>query len=282
VECLALQPSRIKLWEYRHLQRYLLACLFRLERDRVVVTGAGPTGQRYRMRLSWQGHTECVLGIYEPSVISALQKHVRVGDTCFDVGGHVGYLTVFMACLVGPTGCVVAFEPVPDTFETLRENVRLNRLENVRLECTAVGEQEGTILLFCDAIQELSWTPSVSGYSVPAGGLKKISARVQSLDSYFEKAALRPNVVKIDVEGAEMAVLRGARRMLLDVRPVVLVEIHDLGARHRAEVMQFLDTCGYSVEEMEIRGRERFCLAVPARAETRPPSARVCQGAKVR
>jgi hypothetical protein len=61
--------------------------LFRLEKNRIVVTGAGPAGQRYRMRLSWQAHTECVLGMYEPNVIRALQEHLRVGDTCLDVGG---------------------------------------------------------------------------------------------------------------------------------------------------------------------------------------------------
>lgn len=263
VECLALQPSQVKLWEYRHLHRYLLAGLFRLEKDRVVVTGAGPSGRRYRMRLSWQGHTECVLGIYEPSVIRALQKHVCVGDTCFDVGGHVGYLTILMAHLVGPQGRVVAFEPVPETFAALRENIRLNHLENVTLECFAVGEREGTLSLFCDSAQELSWTPSVAAYSMPGCDLRKISAPVQSLDGYLQKANLHPDVIKIDVEGAELAVLRGARNVLRETHPVVLVEIHDLGPAHRTEVMKLLDSYDYTIEEMATRGRETFCLAIP-------------------
>jgi FkbM family methyltransferase len=263
VECLALQPSQIKLWEYRHLHRYLLAGLFRLEKDRTVITGAGPAGQRYRMRLSWQGHTECVLGIYEPNVIRVLQKHLRVGDTCLDVGGHVGYLTILMANLVGPSGCVVTFEPVPETFEVLRENVRLNGLANVRLERTAVGEQDGTISLFCDPSQELSWTPSVSAYSMPANNLRQIAAPVLSLDGYLQKAGLRPDLVKIDVEGAELAVLRGACRMLREARPVILVEVHDLGSGYRAEVENLLVCCSYTVERIATRGRETFCLAVP-------------------
>jgi FkbM family methyltransferase len=253
----------VKLWEYRHLQRYLLGGLFRLEKDRIVVTRAGPAGQRYRMRLSWQAHTECVLGIYEPKLIGALQEHLRLGDTCFDVGGHVGYLTILMARLVGPGGRVVAFEPVPETFEALRENVRLNDLENVRLECTAVGEREGTISLYCDADQELSWTPSVSAYSVPGNRQKRISVPVLSLDGYLESSALRPSLVKIDVEGAELAVVRGACRLLIEARPVVLVEIHDRGDDHRAAVMQILDACGYAVKEVGTRERETFCVAVP-------------------
>jgi FkbM family methyltransferase len=263
VECLALQPSQIKLWEYRHLHRYLLAGLFRLEKDRVVVTGAGPAGQRYRMRLSWQGHTECVLGIYEPSVIRSLQKHLRAGDTCFDVGSHVGYLAILMAHLVGPAGRVVAFEPVPETFETLQENILLNHLENVSLERTAVGEQEGTISLFCDSTQELSWTPSVAAYSMPGSDLRKLSVPVLSLDGYLRKSGLCPRLVKIDVEGAELAVLRGAREMLRLLRPVVLVEIHDLGPSHRMEVVKLLQSCNYAIEEMSTRDRETFCLAVP-------------------
>jgi FkbM family methyltransferase len=263
VECLALQPSQIKLWEYHHLHRYLLAGLFRLEKDRVVVTGAGPAGQRYRMRLSWQGHTECVLGIYEPNVIRALQKYVRAGDTCFDIGGHVGYLTILMAHLVGPQGRVVAFEPVPETFAALQENIQLNHLENVTLECTAVGEQEGTLSLFCDSAQELSWTPSVAAYSVHGNDLRRISVPVQSLDGYLQKSNLHPKVVKIDVEGAELAVLRGARKMLRETRPVVLVEIHDLGPAHRTEVTRLLDACDYAVEEVATRDRETFCLAAP-------------------
>ena len=262
MECLALQPSPVKLWEYRHLHRYLLAGLFRLEKNRVVVTGAGPSQLRYRMRLSWQGHTECVLGIYEPNVIRALQRYLRPGDTCIDVGSHVGYMTILMAHLVGPQGRVVAFEPVPETFEALRENVRLNNLENVQLECTAVGEQEGTISLFCDSAQELSWTSSVAACRVPGNDLKKISAPMHCLDSYLQVSNLHPHLIKIDVEGAELAVLRGARRMLREVRPVVLLEIHDLGATHRTEVTNVLNSCEYVVEEMATRNRETFCLAV--------------------
>ena len=263
VECLAMQPLPMKVWEYRKFRRFLLGGLFRLEKNRIAVTRAGPAGQRYRMRLSWQAHTACVLGIYEPNVIGALQEHLRVGDTCLDVGGHVGYLTLLMARLVGPAGRVVAFEPVPETFEALRENVRLNHLENVGLECTAVGENEGMISLFCDAAQELSWTPSVSAYSVPGNQIKRISVPVLSLDRFLESSSLRPNLVKIDVEGAELEVLRGARKMLLEVRPVVLVEIHDRGAGHHAAVKQVLDDCGYAVNDLDTRERETFCVAVP-------------------
>jgi hypothetical protein len=90
-----------------------------------------------------------------------------------------------------------------------------------------------------------------------------ISVPVLSLDNYLEISAMRPNLVKIDVEGAELEVLRGARRMLIEARPVVLVEIHDRGAVHQAEVRQVLRGCGYAINDLETRERETFCVAVP-------------------
>jgi FkbM family methyltransferase len=260
VECLALQPSQLKLWEYQHLRRYLLAGLFRIEKDRVVVTGAGPAGHRYRMRLSWQGHTECVLGIYEPTIICALQERLREGDTCFDVGSHVGYLAIFMSRLVGPEGRVVAFEPVPETFSALQDNIRLNSIANVLPEPIAVGEQEGTMSLFCESNQELSWTSSMDASRIHGGDLRKIAVPVVSLDSYLERSGLRPNLIKIDVEGAELAVLRGARQTLRSNRPLLLMEVHDLGPVHHASVMEFLDSCDYAVEQTAVRGSETLCL----------------------
>ena len=86
---------------------------------------------------------------------------------------------------------------------------------------------------------------------------------VLSLDGFLDRSSLRPNLVKIDVEGAELEVLRGARKMLLEARPVVLVEIHDRGAGHHVAVKQVLDECGYAVSDLDTREREIFCLAVP-------------------
>jgi hypothetical protein len=117
--------------------------------------------------------------------------------------------------------------------------------------------------LFCDAEQELSWTPSVAAYSVASQRKKEMQVPVQSLDGYLRDSPWRPNLVKIDVEGAELDVLRGAQRMLLVDRPVVLLEVHDRGARHQAEARGILQACGYVIGSMGTRGRETFCVALP-------------------
>jgi FkbM family methyltransferase len=172
-----------------------------------------------------------------------------------------------MAQLVGPRGCVVTFEPVPETFAALEDNIRLNALTNVWLECAAVGDRELAITLSCCAGRKLSWTPSATGYGW-LGKQNSISVPAVSLDRYVQKTGVRPNLIKIDVEGTELAVLRGARQTLMEFRPVVLVEIHDQGAKHEEEVRDLLKACGYAITNLGARNREVFCVAIPCMGDS--------------
>src|SRR6266480_2192388 len=138
ITSLAYQPQALKRLEFRYFQRYILWLLFQLEGDDVVEVCVGPPGQRFRMRLSWRAHTGYVLGMYEPEVIRTMGKCIKYGDTCLDVGGHIGYLTLLMAQMVGPEGKVVTFEPMLDSYKLLDENIHLNNLKNIDLERAAV------------------------------------------------------------------------------------------------------------------------------------------------
>jgi FkbM family methyltransferase len=260
VGCLAHQPQAVKDWEFRNFQRYILWMLFHLEGGEIVETAAGPPGQRFRMRLHWGVHTGYAVGSYEPAVIAAVRENLRAEDTCLDVGGHVGYLSVLMAKIVGPAGKVVAFEPMPDSFEVLRENVRLNHLENVEMVQAAVGETETELSLVFETSERLSWTPSVIGHSV-RGERGSIRVPAVALDTYVETKGLRPRLIKIDVEGAELGVLRGARQTLLKHKPVVVVEVHGPGGEHEHDVLAFLKSCGYSARPIEVRTTETIYLA---------------------
>ena len=262
VACLASQPAALKLWEMRHFSRLILGALFRLEKAVITTVAAGPAGQRFRMRLRWRAHTSYVLGLYEMDLIGVLQERLRPGDTCMDLGAHVGYLTMLMARGVGPQGRVISFEPVPETCNALRENVRLNGFENVTTEAAAAGNQEGTLELVCTKGEELSWTASTLAYSQP-GEETHITVPVVKLDDYIQRNSLRPKLIKIDVEGAELAVLQGGRQMLRKIRPVLLVEIHDLGPSHKAQVLHLLREHDYAVTEVQTREREVLCLAEP-------------------
>jgi FkbM family methyltransferase len=268
VACLSFQSQGMKRWEFRHLRRYILWVLFRLEKQEIVETTAGPPGQRFRMRLRWRLHTGYVVGMYEPEVIRAFRENLRQGDTCIDVGGHIGYLTLLMARTVGPKGKVVTFEPMADTFQVLQENVNLNGLKNVTLEQSAVGESETIGSLVFEANQRLTWTPSATAYGV-RGESKSVSVRVASLDHYVRSAGLRPRLIKIDVEGAELDVLRGARRVLREDGPTVLVEVHGVGGEHEQAILTLLKECGYVSRPLEVRDGEAIYLALPGTGERR-------------
>ena len=269
VECFARQPVAVKLWEMKYFRRLILGVLFRLETKTIVTVNAGPAGNRFRMCLRWQAHMAYVLGLYEREIIGVLEERLKTGDVCVDVGAHVGYLSMIMARLVGPQGRVISFEPVRETYEALKENIQLNGLNNVTIEPAAAGEADGFLELVCTKGEELSWTASATGYSLPGEG-RRISVPVVSLDGYFAASALRPGLIKIDVEGAEAEVLRGARQTLRNIRPIVLVEIHDLGERHRKNVLELLEGCGYAVTGLGTREREILCLALPFKGKEGP------------
>lgn len=263
VEMVALLPVPFKERLFLSLRRPLLAILFRLERQPEVVTRAGPAGHRFPMRLVWQAHTTYILGIYEPAVVRALRRCVQPGGLCVDVGAHLGYFTILMARFAGPSGRVIAFEPFPDTYRALEQNIGLNQIRNVVLEPRAVSESSGTLSLTFARTQRYSWTPSAVAYAVE-GETAVMDVPVTSLDDYFRQFPGSPRVVKIDVEGAEFSVLRGAAETLSRARPVVFVEVHGRDTAQLDRIRSFLTGLGYQVSLLGTREREAFCLALPA------------------
>jgi FkbM family methyltransferase len=261
VNSIAAQPALVKRWLLNH-PRLLLGVLFRLERNEVVVSPAGPRKLRFRMKMSWQSHTTYALGAYEEEFIDVLRQHVHPGDTCIDVGGHLGYYCMIMSRLVGPKGRVITFEPVPENKAALFGNVSLNRLTNVEVVGVALGAHDGEISLVCPESETLSFHPSAAAYDVK-GKQCTISVRSETLDSFLGRKKYRPSVIKIDVEGAELDVLRGAAETLRKIRPTILLEIHGWGDPESKEIMTLLSSVGYKATLVGLRGREAHFLGVP-------------------
>ncbi len=261
VGAIAIQPESVKRWLVRH-PRIILGVLFRLEREDVVISPAGPRGSRFQMKLSWQGHTTYVIGAYENDFIAVMRSYLHRGDTCVDVGGHLGYYALVMSQLVGPSGHVISFEPVPSNMSVLKENISLNNATNVELVNAALGERPGTVPLICPENFELSWTPSIRGYSVE-GSRNSIDVRMDTLDAFLQRGQYKPTVIKIDVEGAELDVLSGAVETLRTTRPTVLLEIHGWGDATSDKILALFSSVGYKASVTGTRGHEAFCVAVP-------------------
>lgn len=194
-----------------------------------------PGGFRLRLDLRESLQRDFLFGLFDRRELDLVREHLGEGDFV-DVGAHVGLYTV-AAALRGP-GRVLAFEPNPSARAQLGENVALNALRNVLVVPKAAGDAPGAALL------HVPKTPDPSFSSLAAGRFAEgepIDVEVTTVDAEVEANGLRPSVVKIDVEGGELAVVGGMQRTLERHRPVLLVEVTEESAR---ELARRLD--GYS------------------------------------
>ncbi len=150
-------------------------------------------------------------GGWDQGEISYVCEHmVEQGDVILECGAHHGELTILLSHSVGPQGKVLAFEPVPRNMEILQRQIELNDLSNVELVHAAVGREPGWVRITDESnAQVLAAGP---GVEVP----------VVSLDDYVH---LQPTLLKIDVEGFEAELLKGAQEVLA-LKPKVALEIH--------------------------------------------------------
>jgi FkbM family methyltransferase len=135
---------------------------------------------------------------------------VEPGDVVLECGSHHGYTTLLLSYWVGEEGKVYAFEPSKQSFDILRRNIEINRRTNIIARHAAVGETNGTIHV------------SDSSCAHVMGGSYGYAVEVIALD---ELASVGPDVIKIDVEGFEAAVLKGCPE-LLKSRPKLFIEVH--------------------------------------------------------
>jgi FkbM family methyltransferase len=194
---------------------------------------------------------------YDIAEFKAIPHLVKFGDTAFDIGANVGVYSVLLSRLCGPTGRVWAFEPVPDTYWRLRETLVLNRCENVVPLATAICDKSGSVKMNLFDAQFAEWnslgTPSMrapDGNPVLPG--QSIDVEGQTLDQFCEAEGVeRINFLKVDVEGFEVAVFRGAERLLRDRRVDYLCfeiskePLKGAGVESR-DVFRSLETHGYA------------------------------------
>ena len=170
---------------------------------------------------------------WEPELHDALTQALEPGACVLDVGAHVGLFTLGAALRVGPEGRVIAFEAAPATVATLRRHVALNELDDrVEIVSAAVGDVDGETSFFVGgesmsasvtraALEELRPRNDDSA----ALDVREIRVRALTLDAFCAAQGITPTAVKIDVEGAELRVLRGAEWILRGPADVVC-EIH--------------------------------------------------------
>ena len=183
-------------------------------------------------------------GTFERDELRFVERYLLPGMSVLDIGAHHGLYSLLAAKQVGKSGRVIAFEPSPKERERLREHVRLNFMRNVAIEALALGPEKSEARLYQVAGAE----DYCNSLRPPAGKAieKVIQVQVTSLDEYLEgQRNTKFDFMKIDTEGAELGILRGASQFLKAVpRPTLLCEVADIRTTnwgyHATEIVAFL------------------------------------------
>ncbi len=207
--------------------------------DRVLV-GRMPGGSPIALFMRDHQHRAIYFyGDYEPEITSLFRRLVTAGSTVFDVGANAGYFSILSAEL-GAT--VHAFEPNPDVRALLTMSAQLGSGDIEVVPC-ACGEHEGIMPLYLA-------DPGNTGRSgLMVARDSSVDVDVITLDGYVRRTGAHPQLVKIDVEGAEASVLRGMTETLRIDRPTLIIELHvtrgEVEHATHDEVIDLLDSAGY-------------------------------------
>lgn len=199
-------------------------------------------GQGLRLRVGSSTLVR-VVSTLEAEVEEAFLSAIKPGATVYDIGANVGWFSLLAAREVGPEGRVIAFEPSVTNASILQSNANTNGFGNVAIVPAAVCERDGW--------GRFSATASLVGALAENGDE---CVPLLALDSWIaEMGETLPDVVKIDVEGAEARVLRGMAATLRKARPVLVIELHDTAD----DVANLLDEAGYQHSPVDAPGPTR-------------------------
>ena len=180
---------------------------------------------------------------YEPELPIWLGQ-LRKGAVVIDVGANIGAYALRAARQVGPSGRVIALEPLPETAQRLRRNIVRNRIGNITVVEAAAGDKEGEVDLYAGDRQS-----SASMCHTGKGASHHV--RMTTLDMLVMTQQLqRVDWIKMDIEGAEAIALRGAMDILAKFRPSILFENGSSGS----QTIEVLRSAGYRIGRLDIDG----------------------------
>ncbi|HEX8626145.1 MAG TPA: FkbM family methyltransferase [Allosphingosinicella sp.] len=167
----------------------------------------------------------------ERETMETFAKLVPKGATVIEVGAHIGYISRYFASLVGPDGRLVVFEPGPNNLPYLARN--LAGLANVEWIGKAVSDSVGTVSFYCDNLtgqnNSLISDFKIADINAARSGIalerSEVKVEATTLDVFCAERAIVPDFIKIDVEGAELMVVRGMKSVLRSAKPRLMVEM---------------------------------------------------------
>jgi len=233
-----------------------------------VEIAAGPLAGM-RLQLDLRTEKDLWLGTYEPALLEAIDHFAGPGLVAYDVGANIGYVSLALAKVVGTSGQVVAFEPLPANLVRLRANMDSNpEGSRVQVVGAAVGAQHSQATFMVHKSGGMGKLQAAQGRQAEYEG--SIPVEVIALDEWTkDHRNAAPGLIKIDVEGGEAAVLEGLRSTLKNDRPTILIELH--GPEATSTVQKILTSAGYALHAArdgyprlgEISDWKTYAVALP-------------------
>lgn len=200
--------------------------------------GGGSVCVGYRETL---GLSSLLYGTFEKGELEFVSQYLQLGNTVMDIGANIGFFSVVMGRSIGRTGMVFAFDPVPTNIARLKFNLDSNGISSDRVYELALGSANGQMEL---QISDDTAYASLHKVAYGSGNGQIIQVSVKKLDDVWHEAG-RPMIsfIKIDVEGAELEVIKGGAEMLSHCRPTILIEANT--HQHLAKLIEALLPYGY-------------------------------------
>ncbi len=256
-------------WEMRRLGKVPLARKF----AKRFFSSVFQHGKTYTIRsgplkgVRWFVHKDhqfwMPLGQYETQTANWIQSQLEPGMCFYDIGGNAGYFSLLGSREVGASGTVQVFEPVPVNVEVINHQIENNSITNIKLHNLALSDTDGHTTFAVESNNANSHLANVEIVHATSAPSSLVEVRTATIDSLIQSSLPKPDIIKIDVEGAEVLVLEGAKATLRKYKPNLLVSTHS--AILCSEVKTLLSEIGYHVSTLQ--GFEHELIATPNSAD---------------
>jgi FkbM family methyltransferase len=185
--------------------------------------------------------------LHEPAIIKAFARHVEGASIFADVGGHIGYYSC-IAGVLNPRLKIFCFEMNRRLVPLIKNNLEANALRDAVVVPSPVADKHR--LVSYDGMSKSGGQSIHAESQLAQKHAKRVYTETVTLDGYFGERGIVPDIIKIDVEGAEMDVLRGASSLLKQARPLLFLELHPTKlagfSSSVPEIVEYLGQAGYS------------------------------------
>lgn len=190
--------------------------------------------------------------LYEPHIVAEFVENIKAGNTCIDVGANIGHHAIIMSQAVKEGGIVYAFEPIPFIRTQMEESIVLNNIKNIQIFSEGLSDAEGELNLNIN-----EHNVGASSLVNPGDGVS-LPVQLKTLDSYDFKNI---DFIKIDVEGFEYNVLKGAESTIAQCHPKILLEYSPVYYQKHSpsdskNILEFLKKYNYTLIDLEDNKKE--------------------------